>query len=193
VGKSSEVSVGSSAPNPSSQPFLLNGPPPPPPTPPPQGGLFAPPPPPPPPSTFGGPPPPPPPPGEFRIPLPPGGLMTPPPCPGVKEEDIFIKLGIKRKKKWNLENPTKRTNWKQVPAQRLTKSAFWAQVDEERFASQTLVENLMFKFGTKPLKNENQVSRNYQSSKMFTFCINSYIMNSLMETKIAQMESMELL
>jgi len=45
----------------------------------------------------------------------------------------------------------------QVPAQRLTKSAFWAQVDEERFASQNLVENLIHKFGTKPLTNEKEV------------------------------------
>jgi hypothetical protein len=51
----------------------------------------------------------------MRIPPPPGGGMPPPPPMGmVKEEDIFVKLGMKRKKKWNLENPTKRTNWKSV-------------------------------------------------------------------------------
>ena len=32
----------------------------------------------------------------------------------MREEDIFAKLGMKRKKKWSLENPTKRTNWKSV-------------------------------------------------------------------------------
>ena len=61
------------------------------------------------------PPPPPPPPGGMRIPPPPGGGPMPPPPPmGMREEDIFMKLGMKRKKKWNLENPTKRTNWKSV-------------------------------------------------------------------------------
>ena len=76
----------------------MGGPPPPPPPPPPPG-----------PGMGGAPPPPPPP------PPPPGpGGMAPPPPMGVKEEDIFVKLGMKRKKKWNVENPTKRTNWKSV-------------------------------------------------------------------------------
>jgi len=95
----------------------MGGPPPPPPPPPPpmSGGGPPPPPPPPPPPGSGGmaPPPPPPPPGGMRIPPPPGGGPPPPPM-GMKEEDIFMKLGMKRKKKWNLENPTKRTNWKSV-------------------------------------------------------------------------------
>ena len=46
----------------------------------------------------------------------------------------------------------------QVPAQKLTKMAFWTQVDEERLASQTLVDNLMDRFGTKPIAKENQVN-----------------------------------
>ena len=49
---------------------------------------------------------PPPPPG--------GGPPPPPPAMAMREDDIFVKLGMKRKKKWNLENPTKRTNWKSV-------------------------------------------------------------------------------
>ncbi len=40
----------------------------------------------------------------------------------------------------------------------MTKLAFWTQVDEERLASQSLVENLMDKFGTKPIVKENQVN-----------------------------------
>ena len=46
----------------------------------------------------------------------------------------------------------------QVPAQKLTKAAFWTQVDEERLASQSLVDNLMDKFGTKPIAKENQMN-----------------------------------
>ena len=46
----------------------------------------------------------------------------------------------------------------QVPAQKLTKAAFWTQVDEERLASQSLVDNLMDKFGTKPIVKENQMN-----------------------------------
>ena len=65
-------------------------------------------------------------------------------------EDILVKLGMKRKKKWTMENPTKKTNWKAVPAQKLTKDAFWTKVDEERLASESLT-NLVNKFGTKPV------------------------------------------
>ncbi len=84
------------------------GPPPPPPPPPPGSG--APPPPPPPPGS-GPPPPPPPPGGGAPPPPPPGGLMV---RPQINQEDILIKLGMKRKKKWAVDGPTKRTNWKSV-------------------------------------------------------------------------------
>ena len=135
--------------------------------------LPPPPPPPPPPSSFGGGPPiPPPPPGSAPPPPPPppgsSGPPPPPPPPGmnipcippppqglgfaapVNEDSILIKLGMKRKKKWDIEETTKRTNWKVVPAQKLTKDAFWTQVDEEKLASQSLIEKITSKFGTKP-------------------------------------------
>ena len=149
-------------------------PPPPPPAPPGGPGGAAPPPPPPPPGPGGGPPPPPPPPppggGPPPPPPPPGmGGPPPPPPPGgvrmpgmptqVNQEEILVKLGMKRKKKWTIENPTKKTNWKSVPAQKLTKDAFWTQVDEERLASESLIKNLMNKFGTKPVaKSGGQVN-----------------------------------
>ena len=63
------------------------------------------------------------------------------------QEEILVKLGMKRKKKWSLTNQTKRTNWKSVPANKLTKDAFWTKVDEERLASESLIDNLMNKFG----------------------------------------------
>ncbi len=138
------------------------GAPPPPPPPPPPGGGGAPPPPPPPPPGAGAPPPPPPPPGGGPPPPPPpGGVRLPgmpgaPPPPGAaspagpSQEEILVRLGMKRKKKWLVENPTKRTNWKSVPAAKLTKDAFWTKVDEERLASDSLIQNLMNKFSTKP-------------------------------------------
>jgi diaphanous 2 len=39
----------------------------------------------------------------------------------------------------------------QVPANKLTKDAFWTKVDEERLASDSLIQNLMNKFSTKPM------------------------------------------
>lgn len=137
-----------------------SGPPPPPsaggpPPPPPPPGAGGPPPPPPPPGA-GGPPPPPPPPGAGPPPPPPpGGMPRPPGAPPFgpavpNQEEILVKLGMKRKKKWTVLNPTKRTNWKSVPADKLTKNAFWTKVDEERLASESLIENLMNKFSSKP-------------------------------------------
>ena len=146
--------------NPGGAPLPPPPPPPPggsiPPPPPPPGGSRMPPPPPPPPPPGGGPPPPPPPPGMGPPPPPPppgaigfGGPAPPPLIAAPSQDDILIKLGMKRKKKWEVE-ATKRTNWKVVPAQKLTKDAFWTQVDEERLASKSLIEKLTNKFGTKP-------------------------------------------
>ena len=136
----------------------------PPPPPPPPGGPGGPPPPPPPPPGMGGPPPPPPPPGMggpppppppgppgLRPPGPPGAPMAPP-----SQDDILIKLGMKRKQQWKLDAPTKRTNWKVVPTQKLTKEAFWTQVDEERLFSKSLMEKIQSKFGSKPAPKPSQ-------------------------------------
>ena len=76
------------------------------------------------------------------------------------QEDILVRLGMKRKKKWTVENPTKRTNWKSVPAAKLTKDAFWTKVDEERLASDSLINNLINKFGTKPVAKTVETSEN---------------------------------
>ena len=122
----------------------------PPPPPPPPGGPGVPPPPPPPPGMGGPPPPPPPGPPGLRPPGPPGAPMAPP-----SQDDILIKLGMKRKKKWELDAPTKRTNWKVVPANKLTKEAFWTQVDEERLFSKSLIEKVQSKFGTKPAPKQS--------------------------------------
>ena len=105
---------------------------------------------------MGGPPPPPPPPGMRPpgAPPPPAGMIMP------TAEDILVKLGMKRKKKWTMENPTKKTNWKAVPAQKLTKDAFWTKVDEERLASESLIDNLVNKFGTKPVAKTSETTEN---------------------------------
>jgi len=57
---------------------------------------------------------------------------------------------MKRKKKWTVEAPIKRTNWKQVPVAKLTEKSFWTQVDEEVLVSQSLIEDLQSKFSSKP-------------------------------------------
>ena len=105
------------------------------------------------------PPPPPPPPGIPAPPPPPpsltstGGPAPPPPPPAAamsQAVDIFTKLGIKKKKKWNISGQLKRTNWKVVPVARLTDKAFWAGLDEERLASKRLISELEARFGSRP-------------------------------------------
>ena len=48
----------------------------------------------------------------------------------------------------------------QVPAAKLTKDAFWTKVDEERLASESLMEKLVDKFGTKPVPKSLQGDMN---------------------------------
>ena len=145
-------------PPPPAPPGMGAGPPPPPPPP----GMGAGPPPPPPPPGMGGGPPPPPPPGPPGPPPPPGMGGPPPPpgppgfrppgapAPGPNPESILVKLGMKRKKKWSVEAPIKRTNWKAVPLTKLTEKAFWTKVDEEQLVSQSLIEDLQSKFSSRP-------------------------------------------
>ena len=49
-----------------------------------------------------------------------------------------------------MEKNIKKTNWKQIPANRLTEKAFWTKVDEEQLVSQTLIEDLQNKFSSRP-------------------------------------------
>lgn len=99
-------------------PHLPGGPPPPPPLP----GMGGPPPPPPPPPLpgmgRGGPPPPPPPPGMMGPPPPPLPGSGPPRPPGPpmlpKANPEELPYGMKPKKKWQLEVPMKKANWKTV-------------------------------------------------------------------------------
>ena len=118
----------------------------------------------------GNPPPPPPPPPSLsssssapttrstcpRPPPPPPtpGAPPPPPTPGPAAKsqlvDVFHKLGMKRKTKWNISGQIKRTNWKVIPVTQLTEKAFWTQVDEEKYASANLISELQSRFGSKP-------------------------------------------
>jgi len=158
---------------------------PPPPPPPPGMGMGGPPPPPPPPGigSAPGPPPPPPAPGAPPPPPGPGGPPPPPPfgmrppgppgappgpAPGPNAQDILVRLGMKRKKKWSVEGQIKRTNWKAVPVTKLTEKAFWTKVDEESLVSQTLIEDLQSKFSSRPPKKSVEENSSGGPSKKKT-------------------------
>ncbi|KDR17398.1 Protein diaphanous, partial [Zootermopsis nevadensis] len=135
----------------------MGGPPPPPmpgmggPPPPPMPGMGGPPPPPMP--GMGGPPPPPMP-GMGGPPPPPLPGMGPPPPPGfampaIPKPDV-LPYGLKPKKKWEVEGPLKRANWKAILPQKLSEKSFWVKVQEEKLASPDILTGLAQKFSSKP-------------------------------------------
>jgi len=75
---------------------------------------------------------------------------------------------MKRKKKWAVEGQIKRTNWKQIPVAKLTENAFWTKVDEERLASQSLIENLQDRFSSKPPVRKQTDDNKQQHTKKKT-------------------------
>ncbi|XP_035216961.1 protein diaphanous-like isoform X2 [Stegodyphus dumicola] len=137
-------------------PMPGSGPPPPPPMP----GMGPPPPPPPPGS---GPPPPPPPPGlgGIRFPPPPMGGLS----PSLPSSNI-LPYGMQPKKKYVLDTPLKRANWKKIPPQKLSDKAFWVSVHEEKLASDDIFETLSSKFCSKPqAKKENNKLEEKKTTK----------------------------
>ncbi|XP_045538397.1 protein diaphanous isoform X2 [Papilio machaon] len=148
------------------------GPPPPPPPPMPKGAGG--PPPPPPLPGMGGPPPPPPPPGFGPPPPPPmmGGPPPPPPfggpaAPRMPQPDI-LPYGLKPKKKWEVEGPLKRANWKTIIPQKMSEKAFWVKVQEDKLASPDILSGLAQKFSSKPVakKNEDAVDKVHTLKKV---------------------------
>ncbi|XP_063545456.1 protein diaphanous isoform X1 [Cydia strobilella] len=159
-------------------PMPGGGPPPPPPPPMPSGpGSGGPPPPPPMPSVGGGPPPPPPPPMPGGPPPPPmpgmggppppppppmmGGPRPPPPpfggpmAPRMPQPDV-LPHGLKPKKKWEVEGPLKRANWKTIIPAKMSEKAFWVKVQEEKMASPDILSGLALKFSSKPVAKRNE-------------------------------------
>lgn len=134
-------------PPPPPMPGTLSNIPPPPPPPPPvmMGGGIRPPPPPPMPGMIGGgrPPPPPPMPGMIR---PPALVPTIPQLPHC----------LKPKKKWEVKNPMKRANWKAIIPQKMSSKSFWVRCEEDKLASDDILNELSTKFSSKPLRKDQK-------------------------------------
>lgn len=92
--------------------------------------------------------PPPPPPPNF-------GLLS---VPGAKQGQhpsfLVYELpnGLKPKKKWEVENPMKRINWKVVSPQIMSDKSFWFTCEEDRLASKQFLSVLSERFSSKPVK-----------------------------------------
>ncbi|XP_076476336.1 diaphanous related formin 1 isoform X2 [Bombus vancouverensis nearcticus] len=150
---------------------------PPPPPPPPLPGFGGPRPPPPPLPGFAGPPPPPMPgmaPGSGPAPPPmPGFGPVPPPMmpgfvPGLNAAPQSLPLGLKPKKKWEVDAPLKRANWKAIMPHKLTEKSFWTKVQEDKLARPEILDGLVQKFASKPSgkKIDDVVDKSAPSKKV---------------------------
>ncbi|XP_060823120.1 protein diaphanous isoform X2 [Bombus pascuorum] len=150
---------------------------PPPPPPPPLPGFGGPRPPPPPLPGFAGPPPPPMPgmsSGSGPAPPPmPGFGPAPPPMmpgfvPGLNAAPQSLPLGLKPKKKWEVDAPLKRANWKAIMPHKLTEKSFWTKVQEDKLARPEILDGLVQKFASKPSgkKIDDVVDKSAPSKKV---------------------------
>ncbi|XP_046743898.1 protein diaphanous isoform X2 [Diprion similis] len=156
------------------------GPPPPPmpgmtgPPPPPMPGMGGPPPPPM-PGAGGGPPPPPMPGMGGPAPPPLPGMGPPPPpmlggmAPKLPAGAVqVLPHGLKPKKKWEVEGPLKRANWKAILPQKLSEKSFWVKVQEEKLASPDILSGLAQRFASKPTgkKVDNVIDKSAPTKKV---------------------------
>lgn len=147
---------------------IIAPPPPPPPPLPGSSGLC---PPPPPLPGLGGPPPPPPMPGTLAGPKPPPMPQSGPPPPmmiGINSTSQSLPLGLKPKKKWEVDAPLKRANWKAIMPHKLTEKSFWIKVQEDKLASPEILNGLSLKFASKPSgkKIDDVVDKSAPSKKV---------------------------
>lgn len=66
--------------------------------------------------------------------------------------------GMKPKKKWQVDGPTKRANWKAIVPQKMSEKAFWVKCQEEKLAADDIFASLATKFSSKPIKKEEKDS-----------------------------------
>lgn len=131
------------------------------PPPPPMPGMGGCGPPPPPMPGMGGGPPPPPMPGMGPPPPPTMPGMGPPPPPMMGGGFMMPKVevlphGLKPKKKWEVEGPMKRANWKAIVPNKLHEKSFWVKCHEDKLANKDILSGLATKFSSKPVKKADK-------------------------------------
>lgn len=66
--------------------------------------------------------------------------------------------GLKPKKKWTVDGPMKRANWKAIVPQKLSEKSFWVKVQEDKLASNDILNGLATNFSSKPVKKSEKVA-----------------------------------
>lgn len=60
--------------------------------------------------------------------------------------------GLKPKKKWEVDGPMKRANWKAIVPDKMSENAFWIKCNEAQLAKADILVGLSSKFTSKPIK-----------------------------------------
>ena len=66
------------------------------------------------------------------------------------QTDLKLPYGMKEKKKYQVDQPLKRVNWSKIQARQLKENSFWVSANDEKFASEDLLQSLIDNFSTKP-------------------------------------------
>lgn len=103
---------------------------------------------------------PPPMPGMGGPPPPPMmGMMGMPRMPMMKQPEP-LPYNLQPKKKWEVDGPMKRANWKAIVPHKMKESSFWVQVKEEELVkskeNKKILDELAAKFSSKPAKKTTE-------------------------------------
>lgn len=102
---------------------------------------------------------------------PPGFGPPPPPPPSGGGFNLFKKSAIpshlKPKKKWTVEGPTKRANWKTISPHKISTKSIWTTIEEEKIASDDILSGISNRFSSKPVRQltRDSVDHNKPNSK----------------------------
>jgi diaphanous len=76
--------------------------------------------------------------------------------PGLKIQPL--PHGLKPKKKWTVDGPMKRANWKAIIPHKMSEKSFWVKCQEDKLASDDILQGLAAKFSSKPIKKKEKDS-----------------------------------
>ena len=62
---------------------------------------------------------------------------------------------MKEKRKFKVAQPMKKINWNKIQSQQLKENSFWVKANEEKFATDDVLNILIENFSTKPAKPSN--------------------------------------
>lgn len=82
----------------------------------------------------------------------PGMLGGPPPPPMMMPKANVLPHGLKPKKKWEVDGPMKRANWKAIVPDKMSENAFWVKCKEDQLAKEDILVGLSSRFASRPIK-----------------------------------------